>query len=78
MAGVYDGIEIKLYLEGELVARRPGAVEIQQSTSGLTIGQLTWGPAAFRGEIAAVIVDSMAHDDIWIERAFSREERTMI
>lgn len=61
MAGVYDGRELKLYIDGQCVARRAAAGRIAKSTKPVTVGRIDGGGGAFAGNIDDVVVRDIAH-----------------
>ena len=75
IAGVYNGDTIKLFVDGFLVAERPGSGALQTNDIPVKIGRLGQGFARFRGSIHEVRVSTTARSDDWIKTEYNNLSR---
>lgn len=69
LAGVWDGQEVSLYVDGVLIAREEGSGKLVSSEAGVDLGQAEGGGGAFRGTLALVRVCSRARSAAWLYAA---------
>ena len=69
-AGVYDGAEISLYIDGVLAARREGSGALINSPVDVEVGRIQKGAARFRGIIGEVRISDTARDADWLATAY--------
>ena len=71
LVGVYDGVQIKLYIDGTLAAQRPtNGYPLQTTTAPIDLGHIAQGTARFEGTITEVYLANTARDDAWVEEAY--------
>lgn len=75
VAGVYNGDTVKLFVDGVLVAERPGSGALQTNDIPVKIGRLGQGFARFRGLIDEVRVSNTARSDNWIKTEYNNLSR---
>ena len=54
LAGVYDGRSLRLYVDGELAARREAQGRLVECDAEVTVGELSGGSARFEGTVERV------------------------
>jgi hypothetical protein len=70
LAGVYDGANLSLYVDGHLVRVAPGGGAIKaDEVVPLTIGSFAEESAAAKGEVAVVRVSDTVRSAVWINAA---------
>jgi len=69
LAGVYDGRNIKLFVDGARVAEREGSGKIQTNEVPVVIGRIQNGEGRFRGVVHRVRISDVARGEEWIEIA---------
>ena len=74
LAGVYDGQEIRLYVDGACVARRSAAGKIQNSAAPVVIGRIENGLGEFRGTIEQVRLANVARSEAWLQEIYRNAE----
>ncbi|MFH1421555.1 MAG: LamG domain-containing protein, partial [Planctomycetota bacterium] len=70
IAGVYNGSDVKLFVDGVLVAERTGAGLIQNNNVKVEIGRIQKGAARFNGSIDEVRISNIARNDDWIKTEY--------
>jgi len=63
LAGTYDGREIKLFVDGRVVARRRGTGQITRCEEPVVLGRMQSGLGHFRGEILRASADGLARSE---------------
>lgn len=71
LVGTYDGKDIRLFIDGELVGQQSGAGRIARSDEPITIGRLADGLGAFQGQIGIITVSDKARNAEWIKKRFT-------
>ena len=70
LVGVYDGDQIRLYIDGVLAAERPAnGHPLQASDAAIDIGHIAGGTARFQGSIAEIYLANTARDADWVASA---------
>lgn len=69
-AGVYDGAEIRLYIDGVLAARREGSGALINSPADVEVGRIRKGAARFRGIVGEIRISDTARDADWLATAY--------
>jgi hypothetical protein len=69
LAGVYDGRQIRLYVDGALVAERDGTGKIQSNRVPIVIGGIQGGEGRFPGSVLRARISSVARGAPWLEAA---------
>ena len=66
LAGVYDGREVKLYVDGAVVAARRARGAVLMNDVDIAIGHIDGGAARFDGTVDDVLVVGEARSEGWI------------
>lgn len=66
IAGVYDGSEVRLYIDGELVGRGEARGRLSTSEVPISIGHVEGGQGTFEGAIEELRIATVARDESWI------------
>jgi len=74
LAGTYDGVRVRLFIDGERVDEQEGAGRLASSSAGLSIGRTADGLGFFEGTVGVVRISDVARSGEWIRNAF-REQR---
>lgn len=67
LAGVYDGVSLKLYIDGKTAAERTATGALLDCQAPIVTGRIEGGGGLFRGEIEQVVV---ARDAKWIKKTW--------
>lgn len=70
LAGVYDGREIRLYVDGECMGRRSASGKLQNNRVPVVIGRIENGLGVFRGTIEQVRLANVARSEEWVRNAY--------
>jgi len=72
LAGTWDGLAARLYVDGMLVAERPASGEIVESDTPLVVGGIAEGAAGFDGAVSVtcVRISDEARSGGWILAAY--------
>lgn len=70
LAGVFDGKEIYLYLDGMLLNRQRAMGKLQKNNVPVTIGSLAEGGSFFSGKIKEVIISDTARSSCYLITAY--------
>ena len=73
LAGVYDGHNITLFVDGLPAAERTGAGRIQTCDADVVVGRLQDGLGRFKGEISEVRVSNMARSADWLATQYRNQ-----
>lgn len=71
LVGSYDGKEIRLYVDGELVGRSPGKGPIKVSADTAVVGRLEEGGGQFPGSLEGVRIAAAVRSAEWVRTAYT-------
>ena|GEM_PF-272232 len=70
LAGVFDGKEIYLYLDGVLISRQRAMGKLQKNSVPVTIGSLAEGGSFFSGKIKEVRISDTARSSCYLSTTY--------
>jgi len=75
LVGTYDGKELRLYVDGELVGRSPGKGPIETSADIAVVGRLAEGGGRFPGSLEGVRIAAAVRSEEWVRTAYAELQK---